>query len=64
MARSSITPDQLLRIFDEAPSSTVLVSEILVNTQLTDNFWSLYQPAPMDRSKFFFLREPLIVGST
>lgn len=29
MARSSLTPDQLLRIFDEAPSSNVLVSEYI-----------------------------------
>jgi len=29
MARSALTPDQLLRIFDEAPSSNVLVSEYI-----------------------------------
>ena len=29
MAKSSLTPDQLLRRFDEAPSSNVLVSEYI-----------------------------------
>ena len=29
MERGSLTPDQLLRTFDEAPSSNVLVSEYI-----------------------------------
>ena len=35
MARSSLTPDQLQRIFDEAPSSNVLVSEYIYQWPLT-----------------------------
>ena len=34
MARGSLTPDQLLRIFDEAPSSNVLVCEYILILQL------------------------------
>ena len=49
MARSPLTPDQLLRIFDEAPSSNVLVSEYI--SAITSDRDSAVSFFSFDRSK-------------
>lgn len=59
MARSSPTPDQLLRTFDEAPSSTVLVSG-----NMSQDFWpninTLLYVAACKLYSISFFRSPWI----